>query len=126
MKLKFQSSNNDTDLVEFEAQYISENNKIIFDDLSIENTKIIIDILDEFNVNFKRVGNINMDILFSLNNDKIASYSNNLGVSFDFNVFTNKLVIKNDQIIVEYESNIMDFKQKHKIFIDLNNYLLEK
>ena len=67
-----------------------------------------------------------MDILFSLNNDKIASYSNNLGVSFDFNVFTNKLVIKNDQIIVEYESNIMDFKQKHKIFIDLNNYLLEK
>ena len=35
MKLKFQSSNNDTDLVEFEAQYISENNKIIFDDLSI-------------------------------------------------------------------------------------------
>lgn len=126
MKLKFQSSNNDADLVEFEAQYISENNKIIFDDLSIENTKIIIDILDEFNVNFKRVGNINMDILFSLNNDKIASYSNNLGVSFDFNVFTNKLVIKNDQIIVEYESNIMDFKQKHKIFIDLNNYLLEK
>ena len=126
MKLKFQSSNNDADLVEFEAQYISENNKIIFDDLSIENTKIIIDILDEFNVNFKRVGNINMEILFSLNNDKIASYSNNLGVSFDFNVFTNKLVIKNDQIIVEYESNIMDFKQKHKIFIDLNNYLLEK
>lgn len=126
MKLKFQSSNNDADLVEFEAQYISENNKIIFDDLSIENTKIIIDILDEFNVNFKRVGNINMDILFSLNNDKIASYSNNLGVSFDFNVFTNELVIKNDQIIVEYESNIMDFKQKHKIFIDLNNYLLEK
>lgn len=126
MKLKFQSSNNDADLVEFEAQYISENNKIIFDDLSIENTKIIIDILDEFNVNFKRVGNINMDILFSLNNDKIASYSNNLGVSFDFNVFTNRLVIKNDQIIVEYESNIMDFKQKHKIFIDLNNYLLEK
>lgn len=126
MKLKFQSSNNDADLVEFETQYISENNKIIFDDLSIENTKIIIDILDEFNVNFKRVGNINMDILFSLNNDKIASYSNNLGVSFDFNVFTNKLVIKNDQIIVEYESNIMDFKQKHKIFIDLNNYLLEK
>lgn len=126
MKLKFQSSNNDADLVEFEAQYISENNKIIFDDLSIENTKIIIDILDEFNVNFKRVGNINMDILFSLNNDKIASYSNNLGVSFDFNVFTNKLVVKNDQIIVEYESNIMDYKQKHKIFIDLNNYLLEK
>lgn len=121
MKLLFKSISSSSNAVRFESDFITENNMIIFNDLSLNNTKICIEKNDDSSIIFKRIGDVEMILPMYLKKESKAYYNNKQGLEFEFKVKTISLMIENDMIFIEYETNIMDFKENHKIFIYINN-----
>ena len=117
MNLTFYSKDSNDNKVLFTASYIKDDNEIIFNDESTKNTTIYLTINND-SIIFKRKGNINMDI--TIKNDLISKchYENEMGLSFDFLVKTNYLVINEKRIEMEYSlCGDGDIISTHKIKI---------
>ena len=93
----------DGEKVDFISEYKYENDKYVFDDKTDIGTFISFEILDNYKVNFNRFGKTITNITFDLNKITKASYDNNNGLAFDFNVKTKRLDIEENKIVVEYD-----------------------
>ena len=118
--ITFHSVDSDGNKVIFSENYSRKDNKIIFNDKTCSNTEIEITINDDMSVLFCRRGDTNMYLPLSLGEKKIGHYRNSLGLEFDMIVFTTKLIIESNKLTIEYDLNVEDIKQHHKLWILIN------
>lgn len=74
-----------------------------FLDKSSENTKIDLTKVSSKEIKFLRRGDVFTSIDFILNHKTKGIYKNNLGLEFEFDVLTNRLMIENNKILIEYD-----------------------
>jgi len=118
MKLTFYSVDKFNEKVIFNVDYENPTTSSFeFIDKSIKNTKILLNIIDNESVKFTRIGDINMDLLLILGKETNAYYKNNIGLEFEFTVYTKYISISNNKIEIEYDINVMDNKNTFKITI---------
>ena len=120
MELVFHSLDDRGEKVLFRTAYQIKDNKIIFDDKSTEGTKVEITLGNP--LRFKRAGNVSMEMLFSLNQKTKGYYkSHEVGFDFDFEVLTDKLIVDNNRISIEYTMFLYGERlSSHKIWILLH------
>ena len=118
--ITFHSVDSDGNKIIFSENYSRKDNVIIFNDKTCPNTQIEITINDDMSVLFRRIGDTNMLLPLSLGERKIGHYSNKLGLEFDMIVLTTKLVIESNKLTIEYDLNVEDIKQHHKLWILIN------
>lgn len=118
MKLTFYSVDKFNEKVIFNVDYEKPTTSSFeFIDKSIKNTKILLNIIDNEFIKFTRIGDINMDLLLILGKETNAYYKNNIGLEFEFTVYTKYISISNNKIEIEYDINVMDNKNTFKITI---------
>lgn len=117
MQVTFHSIDNENNKIFFKSLASKNDNIISFEDKSTMNTTIFLEIKD-LSIIFIRKGSINMNIELILNNRTPAKYKNEMGLEFDFEVFTNKLIIEKNKITIEYIM-FLDNEEisSHKIWI---------
>ncbi len=120
MEVVFHSLDDKGEKVFFRSKCEVINNKIIFDDKSTENTKITI--TPGQPMRFTRAGNVNMEIMFSLNERTRCYYnSKDVGFDFEFEVYTDRLIVESNRISIEYTMFLYGDKlSSHKIWILLH------
>lgn len=117
MIVTFHSLDNDNNKIYFKSEAQIIDDYIVFDDKSIENTKIYLK-YNSSSVIFKRVGNTNMSIEYIQDKITTGTYKNELGLEFNFSVDTTSFSIEKDKIIIEYNMYIeKDYISSHKIWI---------
>ena len=117
MYLTFKSVDSYGDEVKFEAPYEIEGKTYIFDDLSAENTKTNLRILDD-QIEIYRVGDTESSFIFKENTKCLGHYKNNLGLEMKMEVFTKKINQLKDKLYIEYDLIISgDVISSHKIWI---------
>lgn len=120
MKIKFISIS-DGQTVKFESQVLNyTDNSYEIIDKSLEDTNLCINILEN-KISFKRYGKTNMSISYILNEKSNGTYENDMGLFFNFDVFTKKLMISKEKIIIHYDFYIDNiFQGEFKIYILIN------
>lgn len=120
MELVFYSLDNDNNKVFFRSDYLKNGNEIIFEDKSVENTKIYLTIMKDSLV-FERKGSTSMHMVLKEGIETSGSYNSSTGLFFDFTVKTKILSIKDNRIEIEYSLFVLgDEMSHHKIWITLN------
>jgi len=103
MKLHFFSIS-ETNKVNFISDYEIQNESIyVFDDKSLENTKLCIDVKSNEEILFERYGDTNMNVRFIPGVKTKGEYSNSMGLEFGFHVHTKNIEILDKKITVEYD-----------------------
>ena len=117
MMLTFHSIDDENNKIIFKSEYKKNNNIIIFEDKSVENTMIFLTI-NEDNIIFERKGNINMKLILHKNIKTQGYYQNELGLDFKFNIITSKLEYNKNKINIGYSMYLdEDLISTHKIWI---------
>ena len=117
MFLTFKSIDNEGNEIKFQTEYEKLDNKYIFDDLSVENTKVEL-MMNEENVIINRFGDTESKFVFIQGINTLAFYKNSLGLELKMNIFTKKIIIKSKQLYLEYELILdSDVISSHKIWI---------
>ena len=120
MEVVFHSLDDKGEKVLFRSDYKVENNRIIFADRSTEGTTI--EITPGIPMRFTRSGSVNMEILFSPHEKTKAFYaSKEVGFDFEFEVYTDRLIVESNRISIEYTMFLYgDRLSSHKIWILLH------
>lgn len=120
MKVSFISIDEEKNKVNFSAEVEKVDNIYKFKDGSCENTFIELEVLGQC-IRLTRTGDINMYMLFDLNNITSGSYENNEGLEFDFEVKTTKIEVSKSKIRIDY-SMIMEKEtlSSHKLSLLFN------
>ena len=116
--LEFYSIDSDNNEVHYMSLYERQNDLIIFDDKSVENTKVFLKIGNQFEI--FRHGKVDMN--FKFNKEKLTQgyYKNELGLEIDFVIKTIKLSFDNNIFNVIYELYYANEKiSTHKITIKI-------
>lgn len=117
MQVFFYSLDNQNNKVSFNTAYKREDNKIIFEDKSIENTVIYLYIYKDKLI-LERKGSVEMKISFIKNKSIPSYYKNQLGLEFNFIAKCHKLTITENRIDIEYDMILdNDLISSHKIWI---------
>lgn len=101
MKVHFYSISS-SGRVDFETTADHLEDKIKFKDLSQNDTNIEIAFLDE-HIHFIRTGEVESLMPFHLNEKTKGYYKNNLGLSFELEVFTKRISKEKSKISIEYD-----------------------
>ncbi len=117
MNITFYSLDSLDNKIFFKEKGMFDKNILIFNDKSVENTKIYLTINDN-DIILDRVGNVKMHMHFIRNTETTGFYENELGLQFKMNILTSKLIIKANKVEIEY-SLILDgnMLSSHKIWI---------
>lgn len=102
MKAHFYSISND-DTIKFISDLKKDNNTYMFLDKSLENTHILLSINNKDSLLLKRIGDTTMNMDFQLGKKTKGNYKNNMGLEFDFLIFTKKIFISEEKINIEYD-----------------------
>jgi uncharacterized beta-barrel protein YwiB (DUF1934 family) len=120
MRVSFISLDEENNKVSFQSEVIKIDNVYKFKDESTTNTYIE---LEEIGSCFRltRTGDINMYMLFDLNNITSGSYENKEGLEFNFEIKTSKIEVIKNKIRIDY-SMIMDKQvlSSHKLSLLFN------
>lgn len=120
MDLVFYSLDDNENKIFFRTSYELLDNQIVFDDKSMENTKILLTI-SENSLIFERKGNVCMKMNLVLNEETKGIYENSNGLSFEFSTLCKSLLITKKKIEIEYSLFVMmDEISSHKIWITFN------
>ncbi len=115
--LRFYSIDSDNNEVKYFSPFVREKNTLIFEDKSVNNTKVFLTIGE--NIKIERHGNINMSFLFDLDNLTLGMYENELGLKAEFIIKTNELLVSNNNVIIAYDLYLDSEKiSGHRIVID--------
>lgn len=116
MIVSFFSVDEELNKVSFKSEAKVINNSIIFEDKSVKDTIINLEIYDD-KIIVDRSGNINTYLEFKLNETFNTKYKSNDGLEFEFKIFCNLLEIKQNRIDIEYDM-ILDESTKfhHKLW----------
>ncbi len=109
-KIHFYSYQDGLDTISFETKVDVSNDKYSFKDESYEDTFIEF-LFNENEIEFKRFGKINNLMTFRLNEYTKATYKNDMGLEFEYEVLTKEIFIKDDKIKITYDY----FMDKEKI-----------
>ena len=121
MNLTFYSIDSNEDKVIYTVPYKElSSTSLEFEDKTIENTIIRLDINNTSSILFKRIGNVDMEMNLILNKKTIGYYKNHLGLEFEFSVLTNKIEFIDNKLIIEYNMTINDDESSHKLSILFN------
>ena len=120
MIVSFFSVDEELNKVSFRSEAKQINNSIIFDDKSVKNTIINLEIYDD-KIIIDRSGDVNTYMEFMKNQYFDTSYKSKDGLEFNFKIFCNMLEIKQKRIDIEYDM-ILDENTKfhHKLWILLS------
>ncbi len=101
MLIFFYSKDKEHNKVSFQTEGHYEENILVFQDKSVSNTKIYLDIKPD-RLLFKRKGDV--DMILDLVKDKKTTgyYKNELGLEFNFDCVCKELSIKNNRIDMSY------------------------
>ncbi len=89
----------------YESNVHIEDNKIKFQDKSVENTYIYIEILDSDTIHLTRVGEISMDVIYKSNTKSVTTYiDNHSGFKMELETICNSVLIDDFKIIVNYSN----------------------
>ncbi len=117
MIVSFNSIDEELNKVSFISLAKKNNESIVFEDKSVKDTIINLEIYDD-KVIIDRVGYVNIFLEFRLNSTFKTTYKSNDGLEFDFEIFCNMLDIKQNRIDIEYDMILDDFtKTHHKIWV---------
>lgn len=120
MELVFYSLDNDNNKVFFRTDYEKKDNRIIFQDKSIENTMIYLTINGN-SLLFERKGNTSMIMSLEEGKNTSGHYESSTGLFFDFVTKTKILSIIDNQIKIEYSLYVQEEEMSsHKIWITFN------
>lgn len=100
MIVSFLSFNENTKIA-FQTDAEKIENRILFEDKSYPNTKIRLSLFGK-TVLLERFGQVNMNMLFCLEEDTKGFYKNQEGVEFEYRIHTNSLMIAENRIKVSY------------------------
>ena len=119
MIISFYSIDEELNKVSFKSDAKIVNNSIIFEDKSVKDTIINLEIYDN-KIIIDRSGFINTYFEFRLNEFFNTKYKSEEGLEFEFKIFCNLLEIKQNRIDIEYDM-ILDenIKFHHKLWIIL-------
>lgn len=116
MKIHFYSIAKDSK-IDYITEASVEGNTYIFSDKALENTVNMLTINDGF-IELTRKGDVCSSMRFKLGRRTMASYSNNLGLAFDFVVYTRRLEVTNSKITIEYDFFIdSSYQDTVKIYV---------
>lgn len=120
MIVSFFSIDDELNKVTFKSEAKIINNSIIFEDKSVKNTIINLEVYDD-KISIDRSGDINTYMEFRLNEYFDTFYKSKEGLEFNFKIFCNLLEIKQKRIDIEYDM-ILDENTKfhHKIWVLLS------
>ena len=115
MIVSFTSIDEELNKVSFESEAKCINNSIIFEDKSINDTIINLELYDD-KVIIDRSGYVNLYLEFRMNESFRTKYKCDNGLEFEFDIFCNLLDIKQNRINIEYDM-ILDKTNKthHKL-----------
>ncbi len=117
MIVSFYSIDEDLNKIFFKSDAKKINNSIIFEDKSVKDTIINLEIYDD-KIIINRTGFVNTYLEFMLNKTFKTKYSSNDGLEFEFNIFCNLLEIKQNKIDIEYDMIIDEsMKFHHKLWL---------
>lgn len=118
MKIKFYSIS-DGQTIKYETDAIDYNEDMyLFLDKSLPNTTLYLEKLNNDSLLFKRYGDTQMEIVFSKHNKSMGTYKNSMGLDFEFEAYTNDLIIYKDKISIDYEFYFDNIHQGNfKIYI---------
>ena len=120
MRLSFHSIDDNDNKIFYETNYEKSENEIVFIDKTLENTTNHL-LIDEDKLKLIRLGDVEMEMLFILNQTTNGYYKNNIGLEFEFIIKTNKLKVEKNKILVEYNMILDEFTAStHKIWILLH------
>ncbi|MGM9969701.1 MAG: DUF1934 family protein [Anaeroplasma sp.] len=116
MQVTFHSLDSDENKIFFKSDAHYENDYIVFEDKSCQNTIIYLKI--DSIINLIRKGKVNTNISFIEGIKTDCHYNNDIGLEFDFQVLTNNININKNKITIEY-TMFLDGKEfsTHKIWI---------
>lgn len=119
MVVYFYSINQDKEKVCFHSEGKKDGNRIMFSDLSCENTIISL-LVEKDKIVLKREGDTETEMELIKDKTTKGYYKNKMGLDFFFKVICKRLEIKKNRIDIEY-SMIMDSEEisSHKIWIIL-------
>ena len=120
MVITFHSIDNEGNKVFYKSEAKIYDSYIEFDDKTSNNTIIKLSYTAS-SINIERIGDVNMKLLLLQGKITTSSYSNNMGLKFDFKVKTNELLVKENKLFANYEL-ILDENviSSHKIWIIFN------
>ena len=112
MIVSFFSVDEELNKISFKSDAKRINNSIIFEDKSVKDTIINLEIYDD-KIIIDRSGYVNTYFEFRLNETFNTKYKSGDGLEFEFKIFCNLLEIKQNRIDIEYDMILDDFTQFH-------------
>ena len=130
MKVSFISIDDEKNKINFTSDVLYIDNIYRFNDGSTQNTTIELEIIGEC-VRLTRTGDINMYMLFDLNNITCGSYENNEGLEFDFEIKTCLEIIlsnatTNKEPIGQYALLLLKAKNKFDLYNENKEYTFDE
>lgn len=115
MKIHFYSFQNGKKMVSYlaDAKEISPNT-FEFIDKTYSNTNFIIKLISSKEIVINRIGEVNSQMTFILNNKTIANYTSK-DLSFNFQILTTNIKVNSNSVSIDYDyyyDNILDSKIK--------------
>ncbi|HRF70849.1 MAG: DUF1934 domain-containing protein [Anaeroplasmataceae bacterium] len=107
MEVTFISIDQENHKIEYKAIAKQDGNGISFSDKSCENTVIYLKI-KENKLHLLRQGEVTMEMEFIPKEKTKGYYQNQLGLSFEFDVYCSLCIIKDERIDVHYEMILED------------------
>lgn len=101
MLIEFEMISNDLD-VNYKVFGRLDNNVLIFPDKSYPNTEMRVSIFEN-EIEIKRSGSVNMLQTFILNKMCHGYYQNNQGINVKIASYTKKMLVEENQIVIEYD-----------------------
>ncbi len=115
MKIKFISICEDA-TIEYTSNLEMKNNTLIFKDQSIENTTVLIEVINENELFLERFGDTNMIFHALLGELTSGEYANKMGLSFQFQIFTKEILFQKGKISFKYDYFIeKEFQNTYEI-----------
>lgn len=117
MELTFHSVDSEGNKAIYRTSYTCNGSTYTFSDKTQPNTTIALGIYKD-TVEFKRSGDVQMEMSFSLHQMTKGKYENALGLRFDLQVKTKELLQEKNKLFIEYDLYVMgDMVSSHKIWV---------
>ena len=118
MKISFKSIDDEGNEIEFRSDAVYDNDYLVFNDNEYEDTTIYVKANNQ-RIELLRKGQINMSLIFNLNDKGLLKYENN-GLYFILTVKGKNINVNNEIISFEYDLyDDTNFVGNHKIMIKI-------
>lgn len=117
MDITFISKSTDG-VIEFTSELEIKDGVLVFEDKSIENTIVVVEVINDKMILLERFGDTNMSFNMILDKKVPAKYNNKMGLVLDISIFTKEINIKKEQIYMKYDYFIEEeYQNTYEIYL---------